>query len=406
MTTSLQQAAPQRADRSLRTAFIAATTSLVVAFIASASPLPLYNTYRAENGVTPADLSLTVVAYFLGTIGALLCLGRLSTHLGRRPASLATLALVMAGCLVMLDVDSVWPVVVGRFLMGLGCGMASSTLMAYVVDSAPEDPPWLATLVTSQAPNVGLTLGAFLSGALVDYGPTPRHTVFAVALAALALCLVLVWFAPETQQRQPGALASLRPQVALPPQARRLLPVAACGFMATWALGAAYQSFGPAITQDYLHTDKALGVALVFASYMVPGVLGAPLQARFAPATAQRLGMTGYLLGACGLLLALWNENIVGFLVAGVVAGACQGIVVSAAIRGMMDGVGAKDRAAVLAAIYIACYLGAMVPNLVSGQLSRVFSIPQVMSLYVAIAAVAAVVTWIWAKNPHSIDAS
>lgn len=154
MTSTATSDTPTRQTKP-RMAFVAATTSLVVAFVASASPLPLYNTYRAENGVTTADLSLTVVAYFLGTIGAQLCLGRLSSFLGRRPVSLATLGLVKAGCLVLLDVSSVWPLVAGRFLMGLGCGMASSTLIAYVVDSAPQEPPWLATRVPRRRPMSG-----------------------------------------------------------------------------------------------------------------------------------------------------------------------------------------------------------------------------------------------------------
>ena len=385
-------------------AFAAAVLALVTCFVASAAPLPLYNTYRAANGVTTADLSLTVVAYFLGTIAALLCLGRLSTHLGRRPVTMATLALVLSGCLVLMNVTSVVPLVIGRFLMGVGCGMASSTVMAYVVDAAPADPPWLATLITSQGPNVGLTIGAFTSGALVDYGPAPRTTVFWTMVVLLAVSLLLVALAPETHPRTPGALASLKPQVALPPAARRLMPVAAMSFMATWALGAAYQSLGPSITQDYLHTDKALGMALVFASYMVPGVLGAPFGSRFRPATAQRIGITGYLIGAVGLLASLSAGSIVGFMLCGALAGTCQGITVTSAIRGLMHGVEPRDRASVLAAIYLTCYIGAMVPNLVIGQLTKVFTIPQVMTGFVALAAIAAVITWVWVRNPEGLD--
>ena len=58
--------------RRRRLAFVAASASLVATFAASASPIPLYNTYRAAAGITNADLSLTVVGYFVGTIGALL----------------------------------------------------------------------------------------------------------------------------------------------------------------------------------------------------------------------------------------------------------------------------------------------------------------------------------------------
>ena len=67
-------------------------------FVASSSPVPIYNIYRAENGITNADLSLSVVAYFAGTILALVCLGRLVNHLGRKPVSLATLIVCRTSC--------------------------------------------------------------------------------------------------------------------------------------------------------------------------------------------------------------------------------------------------------------------------------------------------------------------
>ena len=54
------------------------------------------------------------------------------------------------------------------------------------------------------------------------------------------------------------------------------------------------------------------------------------------------------------------------------VAGAGQGIAVSASIRGLLHGTRPVDRAPVLAALYLMCYTGAMVPSLISGQLSHV----------------------------------
>ena len=76
---------------------MAATASLIMIFVASSSPVPIYNIYRVENGITNADLSLSVVAYFAGTILALVYLGRLVNHLGRKPVSLATLAISVRG---------------------------------------------------------------------------------------------------------------------------------------------------------------------------------------------------------------------------------------------------------------------------------------------------------------------
>lgn len=84
-------------------AFWAASSSLVVTFAASSSPIPLFNTYRIDNGLSTADIAHATVAYFLTTIAALLCLGRLANHLGRRPAALISLLLVLAGAVVLID---------------------------------------------------------------------------------------------------------------------------------------------------------------------------------------------------------------------------------------------------------------------------------------------------------------
>src|SRR5215470_9418961 len=82
MHGSMQNGAPviNQAHRggTLRLAFLSAVVSLVVSFATAAAPIPLYNIYRAEDGFTNAGISMAVVAYAVGTIGALLVLGRLS----------------------------------------------------------------------------------------------------------------------------------------------------------------------------------------------------------------------------------------------------------------------------------------------------------------------------------------
>src|SRR4051794_36321725 len=82
---SMQSAAPvvDRAHQggTLRLAFISAAVSLVASFAAAAAPIPLYNIYRAENGLTNFDVSMAIVTYSVGTLAGLLVLGRLSNHL-------------------------------------------------------------------------------------------------------------------------------------------------------------------------------------------------------------------------------------------------------------------------------------------------------------------------------------
>jgi MFS family permease len=384
-----------------RAGFVVAACSLAAVFAASASPIPLYEIYRRTDGLTHADLALTAVTYFVAVMAALLVFGRLSNHRGRRPVSLAALGLTAAGCVVLTDVHSVAPLLAGRMLQGVGCGLASSALAAFIVDSAPVSPSWLASAVTSGAPMVGLTAGALGSGALAEYGPAPRSLAYLIAVGVLAACAAMIAASRETVARTPGAAASMRPQVRVPAAAHRLLPVAGCTFVATWALGGFYQAFGPSVAADQLGTTNALIAAAVFASLMAPSAIGAPLAGRSTPATAQRVGMVAFLLAVVVVLISLRLGAVVSFLAASAVAGAAQGTTFAGSMRALLADAGPADRAGILAAIYLISYSGAAIPGLIAGQLSRSLSLFEIALGYGVLAALACVVTVAAARDPR-----
>src|SRR5438045_9712461 len=107
MTTRavLEQAAPAasvQSDRRLKgrpAVFVLA--SLIVALLASsAAPTPLYAIYQAQWHFTPITTTVVFGVYALAVLAALLILGKLSDHVGRRPVLLTALA-VHAGSLVI-----------------------------------------------------------------------------------------------------------------------------------------------------------------------------------------------------------------------------------------------------------------------------------------------------------------
>ena len=122
------------------------------------------------------------------------------------------------------------------------------------------------------------------------------------------------------------------------PGQAHLLPVAAAVFLATWATGAFYQAFVPALVEDQLHTRGPLILGPVFAAYMTPSVLGAPIGGRFTSAVAQRVGMITFLAGMIGIITTIAAGTLVLFVIATIVAGAGQGIAISAATRGLLRG--------------------------------------------------------------------
>lgn len=399
---SMHEVAPANVagrDRTLRLAFVSAVVALVAAFAAVGSTIPLFNIYRAEDGFTNAGISATVVAYSVATLATLLVLGRLSNHLGRRPTSVAGLVLLVLGCVLLLNVHHIGILIAGRLLMGLGAGLASSSITSYIVDAAPARPAWLAAVASSQTVMLGLAVGAIASGALVQFGPWPRELIFLVVIALLLASLALIVVSPETVTPTPGAWRSLRPRVYVPARVRSLLPVAAAVLLATWAAGAFYQAFVPALVEEQLHTSSPLVVGLVFAAYMTPSVLGAPLGGRFTPAAAQRLGMIAFLAGMIGIIAAIASGTLALFIVATIVAGAGQGIAISAATRGLLHGSTLADRAPIFSVVYLLSYSGATIPALIAGQLSHTFSLPQIALGYGALAMVATLFTVIAAHD-------
>src|SRR3954469_22041266 len=74
------------------TASLVLLTSLVVSFLAaSAVPTPLYAVYESEWGFSPITTTVVFGVYAVAVLLALLVLGRLSDHVGRRPVLLAGL---------------------------------------------------------------------------------------------------------------------------------------------------------------------------------------------------------------------------------------------------------------------------------------------------------------------------
>jgi MFS family permease len=173
-------------------------------------------------------------------------------------------------------------------------------------------------------------------------------------------------------------------------------------FLATWATGAFYQAFVPALVEDQLHTRSPLILGLVFAAYMTPSVLGAPIGGRFTSAVAQRVGMITFLAGMVGISTAIAAGTLVLFIIATIVAGAGQGIAISAATRGLLHGSTLAERAPIFSAIYLLCYSGAAFPSLISGQLSDALSLPQIVLGYGGLSIVATLLTVLGARNPHT----
>ncbi|WP_426516441.1 MFS transporter [Diaminobutyricibacter sp. McL0618] len=402
MTTSTSSPAVPAPTRATSRGFIAATISFVAVFAAGATPIPLYDSYGQVDGLTPDEFSLVAVAYFACAVFALLVLGRLSNHHGRRPVSIAALLVAMAGCVTLLFVHSFAVLLIGRALQGLAAGLASSAIGSYAVDTAAGRPRWLVATVATAASTVGLAIGVFVSAVLVQFAPAPRELTYLLFAVLLVGCAIALTTRPETVARKGGALASLIPRLRVPAASRPYLPVAALIFVATWAFGGYFNSFGPSIAAEDLGSNNPLIAAAVFASYMAPSFLGGFAAGRFNAATAQRIGMTIVAVAGIGLAFASGSGLLALFLLAGVIGGIGMGLATAGSMNTLLPEAKAAERAGLLAVIYAISYTGSAVPALIAGQLSRIISLPAITAGYALLASTVWIVTLVGARTPKT----
>lgn len=356
--------------------------------------------------MSDSQLSLVAVVYFICAVCSLLMLGRLSDFLGRKPVSVAALLTAALGCAVLMEVNGFWPLLVGRALQGVAAGLASSALAAFIVDCAPARPKWIVPALTTAGSTVGLSLGVFASGALVQYGPFPRQLPYAVLGAVLVVCAAFLLVVHETVHRRPGALASLRPHLKMPAKARPYLLAASFVFVSTWAVGGFFNAFGPSVAADYLGSSAPLVAAAVFASYMIPSAIGGPLAGRMSVVAAQRLGMGVFAIAVIGLAIATATGSAPLFIGCGILGGMGMGLAMNGSMASLLARANAVERAGVLSLIYAISYTGSALPALVVGQLSHVISLLAITCGYAGLAVMAWVATLVATKATNRFSSN
>ncbi|MFD0331253.1 MFS transporter [Streptacidiphilus monticola] len=122
--------------------WLVATVLLLLMFAASA-PSPLYVVYQARWGFSAAVLTTVFAVYALFLLLALLVVGSLSDHLGRRPVLIASALLEAVAMLLFVGASGVGWLLVARAVQGVATGAATGALAAALIDLQPERRPGL-----------------------------------------------------------------------------------------------------------------------------------------------------------------------------------------------------------------------------------------------------------------------
>jgi predicted MFS family arabinose efflux permease len=347
-------------------AAFALQVSVVVFFLAaSAAPTPLYALYQARWGFSPITTTIVFGIYAVAVLAALLTVGSLSDHVGRRPVLLAALAGQAAAMVVFATASGVPELMAARVIQGLATGAAAGAIGAGLLDLHRTR----GTLANAVAPVTGTATGALGSGLLVQYLPDPSRLVYLVLLAIFAAQAVGVLLMAESSPRQPGALASLQPAFSLPAGVRGPLVRAIPALIAVWSLGGLYASLGPALVAMVTgHHSFVLG-GLSLAVLAGSGAAAVLLLRATPPVTVMLAGCAALLAGVGITLVAIQLPSAVVFFAGLVVAGTGFGAGFQGVVRTVLPHAPADQRAGVLSLIWVVSYLALGLPAVVAGVL-------------------------------------
>ena len=358
---------PIRRDRTLSptVAFGLLTSMLVMLLASSSAPTPLYATYQAQWGFSAITITVIFGVYAVAVLLSLLVFGALSDHVGRRPVLLAAL-LVQAGVmLVFAFAGGLDVLLLARVLQGLATGAALGAIGAGLVDLHPGRGP----VANATGAMSGTASGALGSALLVQLLPSPTRLVYFVLLAAFLIQAAGVAMMAETSARKPGALASLRPTIAIPARVRGTLAIAAPSFVAVWSLAGFYGSLGPSLTAMISGSDSTiLGGASLFV-LAGSGALTVLVFHRVDPRTFSIAGSSLVIAGVAIVLIAASAHSIVAFFIGTAIAGAGFGGGFQGGLRTIVPLAKPTERAGVISVAYIICYLAMGLPAILAGFL-------------------------------------
>jgi MFS family permease len=372
-------------DASILAALLAALLA------ASSAPTPLYPLYQDQWDLSALVVTVVFSAYSLALLLALLTTGALSDHLGRRPVLVGALVVEAASMVLLASADGAGSLIAARVLQGVATGAATSAAGAALLDLEDPRRPGRSALTNSIAPVAGMAAGVLASALLVHFAPAPTVTVYVLLAALFVAQAIAVTFTAETAHRQVGALRSLRPQLSVPPTARRALLATGTGVVAIWALGGFYSSLGPALVHLVAPDTPQAARGMVFFTLSAAAALTVWTLRRTTPFAAAIGGCLAVLPAAALTLSGLHGAGLPAIYGGAALAGIAFGAVSQGALRMILTSLDEQDRAATLAAYYVLSYLSMSLPAVAAGAATQLYGLETASHAYAIIAALLAV---------------
>jgi MFS family permease len=362
---------------------------LLILMLGGTLPVPLYVLYEKQMGFGPLGVTVVFAAYVAGTLFALVALGDLSDHIGRRKVLGIAVVCAAASTGLFLAASDIGWLIAARVLSGAAAGFATGTATAALAELQPRGDHRAAAVVASGSNMTGLGLGPLVAGLFAEYVAMPTHSVFWAYLGVCALALAALLLIPETV-RNPDGIISLRPRLGVPPEMRTTMLGAGLGVFAAFTVLGLFSSLVPTFVHGILGVHN---LALVGGASFLIFVIAAISQAVSARLPSRRsvsIGLPVLLVGLATLESALFAKALWLFLVSTIAGGVAVGFIFRGGLSELNRLAEPSHRAAVVSTFFVAAYIGLGLPVVLTGLISLPVG-PVDASAYVSGLAAAAV---------------
>jgi len=343
---------------------VAVVFLIVMAF--STVPTPLWPLYQQENGASTVSVTLAFSAYALGVLVSLFFAGHISDWHGRRRILLPAVVLEIAAAVIFSVSAELPALLAARFLGGLGVGLLTATATAFALELHSHYRPGrtsrLADAVTTTANLGGLGAGPVIAGVLAATLPRPLTTVYLIFLVLLALAAIAIAFTPETVTRHERLY---RPQrVVVPRAGRARYFLLAVGAFLAFSLFGLFTSLSPKILITTLGVTSTAVTGLVSGVVFAIAVIAQLVATHVTAARQLAIGLVTLAGGYALLLVTGLGGGLAVFLAGAAVGGAGAGLVFKASMVEARSLADASARGEVVAGMFLAAYLGMILPVL------------------------------------------
>jgi MFS family permease len=345
--------------------------AFVVSLAFSTVPTPLYGLYQQRDGFPTSVVTIVFAAYAIGVVASLYFVGHVSDWVGRRRVVLFSTLVEALSAVLFLAWPDLPGLLLARLIGGIGIGALTATATAHLSElrlvSRPDEDLSRSGLIATAVNMGGLALGPLVGGVLTQYVSGPLTTPFVVFLVLLLVSAVAVTLVPETVARLEERPAYRPQSVSLPAASRPAFVGAALGAFAAMAITGLFSALAPTLLAQLVHAPSRLLAGVVTFS-----VLGsaAVAQLAFASRPTREQLRTGLTLMSVGLVVipaAVLAGSVWLFVLGGILAGIGLGLGFRASVATAASLAEPPQRGEVLAALFLAAYVGLAIPVVLIG---------------------------------------